>query len=104
MFGYHDSNRCMFDIWAPMTTSSYDKNADEIQHGYGVWEDTPYHTAIENRAFSAYALHTQELEDIIELIGNGATDIECDDNLTTLDKQYIKDEVFERYGVEVDFT
>ena len=40
MFGYHDSNRCMFDLWSPV--------------------DDPNGCAIENRAFSPYAKHEQE--------------------------------------------
>lgn len=34
MLGYHDSNRCIFDLWSPV--------------------DDPHECAIENRAFTAY--------------------------------------------------
>ena len=101
MFGYHDSNRCSFDLWSPVTTNSYNENADPNQPGYGVWEDTPYHTAIENRAFSPYAFHTQEIEDVISMIGNGATEIECDSDMTDDDLRYIESEVRRRYGMDI---
>ena len=105
MFGYHDSNRCDTDLWSPKTTKSYNPYADFNQHGYGVWEDTPYHTAIENRAFSPYAKHTQEVEDIIEMIGNGyAGGIECDDDMSAGDMRYIEQEVYKRYGMSVNLT
>ena len=105
MFGYHDSNRCDFDLWSPKTTNSYSQYADPHQPGYGVWEDTPYHTAIENRAFSPYAKHTQELEDIINMIGNGCTGgIECDDDMSAGDMRYIEQEVYKRYGIMVNLT
>ena len=105
MFGYHDSNRCNFDLWSPVTTDSYDENADFIQKGYGVWEDTPYRTAIENRAFSPYAKHTQEIEDIIEMIGSGYTGgIECDDDMSADDMRYIENEVQRRYGMNVNLS
>lgn len=106
MFGYHDSNRCEFDLWSPINNSyKPDFNADREQHGYGVWEDTPYHTAIENRAFSPYAKHTQEVEDIISMIGNGYTGgIECDDDMSAGDMRYIEQEVQKRYGISVNLT
>ena len=103
MFGYHDSNRCSFDLWSPVTTDSYDSNADMNQPGYGIWENTPYHTAIENRAFSPYAKHTQEVEDIIEMIGNGQLgQIECDDDMSESDMRYIENEVEKRYGFSIN--
>ncbi len=109
MFGYHDSNRCEFDLWSPETTyktnNSFDENADRNQYGYGMWEDTPYHTAIENRAFSPYAKHTQEVEDIISMIGNGYTGgIECDDDMSAGDMRYIEQEVQKRYGISVNLS
>ena len=105
MFGYHDSNRCGFDLWSPNTTDSYDKNADRNQFGYGIWEDTPYHTAIENRAFSPYAKHTQEVEDVISMIGNGYLgDIQCDDDMSAGDMAYIENEVAKRYGIDISLT
>jgi len=104
MFGYHDSNRCNFDLWSPVTTDSYDENADSVQKGYGVWEDTPYHTAIENRAFSTYAYHTQEVEDVIEMISNGATAIQCDTDMSDSDMRYIENEVQRRYGIGINLS
>lgn len=83
MFGYHDSNRCSFDLWAP-------------QSGYN---------AVENRAFSPYAKHSQEIEDIITQIGAGALgDIETDDDLTDNDLHYIENQVRNRYGFDVVLT
>jgi len=105
MFGYHDSNRCQYDLWSPNTTDSYSPDADPIQSGYGVWEDTSYHTAIENRAFSPYAKHTQEVEDIIKMIGSGYSGgIECDDDMSAGDMRYIEREVQKRYGISVNLT
>lgn len=84
MFDYHNSPYCSFDIWAPNPTT---------------WGDN----AIENRAFSSYAMHTQEVEDVIEMIGEGETSIiNCD--LTPNEIRYIEDEVHERYGLEVQLT
>lgn len=101
MFGYHDSNRCAFDLWSPVTAHSYNQNADPNQPGYGVWESTPYHTAIENRAFSPYAKHTQEVEDVIQMIANGHTGgIQTDDDFSAADMRYIENELYNRYGIE----
>ena len=86
MFGYHDSPYCSTDIWAPNPTA---------------WGDN----AIENRAFSPYAKHTQEVEDIISMIGNGYTGgIECDDDMSAGDIQYIEQEVQKRYGISVNLS
>ena len=105
MFGYHDSNRCYTDLWSPVTSNQYDKNADPHQPGYGVWEDTPYHTAVENRAFSAYAFYSeyQPLEDIIVALGTKGT-VSYNGILTAGDKQYIIDEVYRRYGFRINFS
>ena len=81
MFGYHDSAYCSTDIWAPNPTA---------------WGDN----AIENRAFSPYAKHTQEVEDIIYMIGHGYSGgIDCDDNMSHKDMRYIEREVEKRYGI-----
>ena len=82
MFGYHDVPNCDFDIWAPNPTT---------------WGDN----AIENRAFSPYAKHTQEVEDVINMIGNGITSIECDDDMSESDMRYIENEVRRRYGMNI---
>ena len=64
--------------------------------------DAPwYRDPIETLAFNAYAFHTQEVEDVIELIGNGATSIQCDTNMTESDMRYIESEVRKRYGMEI---
>ena len=82
MFGYHDSNRCMFDLWSPV--------------------DDPNGCAIENRAFSPYSKHEQEKEDVIQMIleaaVNGSTDfsIQLDDDFSDEDIEYIKEEVYRR--------
>ena len=86
MFGYHDAPNCAFDLWAPNPTA---------------WGDN----AIENRAFSPYAKHSQEVEDIIEMIGSGYTGgIECDDDMSTDDMRYIENEVQRRYGMNVNLS
>lgn len=86
MFGYHDSPYCSTDIWAPKS-------------------ETWGYNAIENRAFSPYAKHTQEVEDIINMIGNGYTGgIECDDDMSAGDMRYIEQEVYKRYGISVNLT
>ena len=64
--------------------------------------DAPwYRDPVESLAFNAYAFHTQEVEDVIELIGNGATSIQCDTNMTESDMRYIESEVRKRYGMEI---
>ncbi len=64
--------------------------------------DAPwYRDPIETLAFNVYAFHTQEVEDVIELIGNGATSIQCDTNMTESDMRYIENEVRKRYGMEI---
>lgn len=86
MFGYHDSPFCSTDIWAPNPTA---------------WGDN----AIENRAFSPYAKHTQEVEDVISMIGDGYLgDIQCDDDMSADDMAHIEDEVFKRYGIDISLT
>lgn len=86
MFGYHDSPFCSTDIWAPNPTA----------WGYN---------AIENRAFSPYAKHTQEVEDVISMIGDGYLgDIQCDDDMSAGDMAYIENEVAKRYGINVSLT
>ena len=105
MFGYHDSNRCAFDLWSPVTAHQYDEQADSNQQGYGVWEDTPYHTAVENHAFSAYAYHTQRLIDIADAIGQGRrTDISVSDDFTSDDLRYIEQVLLDKYGLVANLT
>ena len=64
--------------------------------------DAPwYRDPIETLAFNVYAFHSQEVEDVIEMIGNGATSIQCDTDMTESDKQYIEKEVSRRYGMNI---
>ena len=82
MFGYHDSDRCLFDLWSPV--------------------DDPNGCAIENRSFSPYAKHEQEKEDVIQMIleaarnGKDAFSIQLDDDFSDEDIEYIKEEVYRR--------
>ena len=82
MFGYHDSDRCLFDLWSPV--------------------DDPNGCAIENRSFSPYAKHEQEKEDVIQMIleaarnGKDAFSIQLDDDFSDEDIKYIKEEVYRR--------
>ena len=78
MFGYHDDDRCYTDLWSP--------------------KDDPG-CAVENRAFSPYAKHTQEVEDIIDALVHadaGNYTIDVDDDLSQSDLDYIKSEVMRR--------
>ena len=64
--------------------------------------DTPwYRDSVETLAFNAYAFHTQEVEDVIEMIGNGAISIQCDTDMNDSDKRYIEREVSRRYGMDI---
>lgn len=75
----HSKNYCPFDLWAPGER-----------------------TKIENVAFSAYAKHEQEKEDVIQMIlaaaARGETDlsIQLDDDFSDEDIEYIKEEVYRR--------
>ena len=83
MFGYHDSNRCAFDLWSPVNGAN----------------------AIENRAFSAYAYHTQWLEDIAAEIANGRTaNIPVSDDFTSDDLRYIEQVLLNKYGLVANLT
>lgn len=74
----HNENRCPLNLWAP--------NINKI----------------ENVAFSVYAKHTQEIEDIISAIiaayHNGETNfsLELDDDFSESDLRYIEEEVKRR--------
>ena len=83
MFGYHDSNRCAFDLWSPVNGAN----------------------VIENRAFSAYAYHTQRLMDIADAIGQGRrTDISVSDDFTSDDLRYIEQVLLDKYGLVANLT
>lgn len=83
MFGYHHSDRCMLNLWAPTLSPSY---AEDV-------------------AFSVYAKHTQEMEDIITTIieaklrGETNITIDIDDDFSEADLEFIKQEVFRRCGM-----
>ena len=64
--------------------------------------DAPwYRDSVETLAFNAYAFHSQEVEDVIEMIGNGATSIQCDTDMNDSDKRYVEREVSRRYGMDI---
>ena len=81
MFGYHDSNRCAFDIWSPV-------NSDN---------------AIENRAFSAYCKHKQECDDIVKAVLVGQIDFVIDDHFSQGDLEYISLQLKKR-GINVELN
>lgn len=67
--------------------------------------DAPwYNDPIDKLAFNIYAFHSQEVEDVINLIGTGATSIQCDTNMTDGDMRYIEDEVKRRYGMDINLS
>ena len=83
MLGYHSSNRCAFDLWSPVNEAS----------------------AIENRAFSAYAYHTQQLNDIADAIGHGQYgSLSVSDDFTSDDLKYIEQVLLDKYGLVVILT
>ena len=64
--------------------------------------DVPwYRDPVETLAFNAYAYHQTEVEEVIEMIGNGATSISCDTDMSDWDKRYIENEVQRRYGMYI---
>ena len=81
-------SHCTFDVWAP-----------------------DRHSSVNNLAFSAYAKHTQEIEDFIELLANSGDPNDGEvqlvvaqyvgldhTSLTTDEIEYIEREVSKRYG------
>ncbi len=64
--------------------------------------DAPwYRDPIETLAFNAYAYHEIEVEEVINMIGNGATSIQCDTDMSDSDKKRIENEVARRYGMNI---
>ena len=57
-----------------------------------------------NDLFLAYAKHTQEVEDVINMICTGGTSFQLDDDFGPSDLQYIKSEVYKRTGMVVDLS
>ena len=86
MFGYHDSPTCSFDLWSPNPTR---------------WGDN----AIENRAFSPFCKHTQEILDVVEMIcaGADASSIELDDDFSENDLAEI-DRLLRERGINVTLS
>ena len=115
MFGYHDNDRCGFDLWSPVDVKhngSGDANIyneyHDAYHGGAFYDRDAVgniipHNAIENRAFSAYAMHQQELEDIItdvfERAARGETNfsLDLDYDLTDADLAYIEKAIQARF-------
>ena len=82
MFGYHDSDRCMFDLWSPVDTNN----------------------AIENRAFSPYCKHMQECDDVVAAIVRGETSFTLDDDFNQSDLDYINHRLSNEYGIYANLT
>ena len=122
----HDENFCPLDLWAPQIDKIENVKVSCFEDAIEVLGDTideAYHSAnprrelehiadeveatkrrrkVENLAFSAYAKHTQEIEDIIKTIiaayHNGETNfsLELDDDFSQSDLEYIEREVKRR--------
>lgn len=117
MFGYHDNDRCRFDLWSPVdvkhNSSDYPNIYNELHdaHHDGAFYDRDVfgniipHNAVENRAFSPYAKHMQEVEDVISMIidnfdrGNMNMSFELDDDFSESDLNYIRQKVYQARGV-----
>lgn len=56
LLGYHDSDRCIVDLWSP-----YDPHHPHLDHER---DDC----AQENRAFSPFVEHQQDLEDAVNIL------------------------------------
>ena len=101
MFCYHDNDRCGFDLWSPVDDQR--KSLDTIYtHPHS--QPGLLH-ATENRAFSPYAKHMQEVEDVISMIidnfdrGNMNMSFELDDDFSESDLNYIRQKVYQARGV-----
>ena len=81
MFGYCNDPKCSFDIWSPFDRS-----------------------AIENRAFSAYCKHKTECDDIVERVAAGDIHITLDDDFNEDDLDYIKEQLYNEYGIIADLS
>lgn len=98
MFGYCDNDRCSFDLWSPVDDQC--DGLDSIySHGHS---DSGMPHATENRAFSPYAKHRQELEDAVETIleqyrlGNYNFTLDFDDDISDEDVEWIEHEIERR--------
>ena len=64
--------------------------------------DAPwYRDPVETLAFNTYVYHEIEIEEVINMIGNGATSIQCDTDMSDSDKKRIENEVARRYGMNI---
>ena len=101
MFGYHDNDRCGFDLWSPVDDQC--KSLDTIYTHPHSKPGFPH--ATENRAFSPYAKHMQEVEDVISMIidnfdrGNMNMSFELDDDFSESDLNYIRQKFYQARGV-----
>lgn len=84
MLGYCRDNECGLDLWNPGE-----------------------HQAVLNRAFSSYARHEQNKEDLIKITVEAAKlgrdmniTVDLDDSFSNEDFEYIKKEVYRRLGWE----
>ena len=100
MFGYHDYDRCIFDLWSPV-----DDQCESLDTIYTHPHSQPgFPRATENRAFSAYAKHQQELDDIVQasiqkfLSGESNFTLEVDDDFSEGDLAYIEKEIYRLLG------
>ena len=116
MFGYHDNDRCGFDLWSPVDVkhngsgdaNRYNEYHDAYHCGAFYDRDTAGniipHNVIENRAFSPYAKHQQELDDIVQvsiqkfLSGESNFTLEVDDDFSEGDLAYIEKEIYRLLG------
>ena len=86
MLGYCHNDECGLDIWSP----DYVLNTPS------------HHHHVLNRAFSPYAKHEQEKEDVIKMIveaarlGTTSMSISLDDDFSAEDAEYIEKEVLRR--------
>ena len=122
----HDENFCPYDLWAPQVDKTEDVKFScfgnpieelkdtvdeafrsvnprrELKHINDEVKAAKRRREVENVAFSAYAKHTQETEDIIKTIiaayHNGETNfsLELDDDFSQGDLEYIEREVKRR--------
>ena len=122
----HDENFCPYDLWAPRVDKTEDVKLScfgnpieelkdtvdeafrsvnprrELKHINDEVKAAKRRREVENVAFSCYAKHTQETEDIIKTIiaayHNGETNfsLELDDDFSQGDLEYIEREVKRR--------
>jgi len=105
MLGHHDVNNCAFDLWSPVDPSSKCQMNMQQQGSGNSFNGRKESCATENRAFSAYAKHSQEIEDVINMIcENGVCSIMTDDDMSYDDLRHIEDEVYRRSGMRINIT